>query len=188
MGVPFTTRVVLKAKKVACELLATSDQREFRRLWPRIDSIQGWLYPQEGEWLFAAARSLPDNANIVEIGSYHGRSTCCLALGCLGTKKRVYAIDSFDGGPNLPKADSLPDFTANLKRFGVSQHVDPIVSASTQAAKTWNRPIHLLFVDGSHLYEDVLADFAGFFPFVVQGGIAALHDVVNESWPGVGKA
>lgn len=36
---------------------------------------------------------------------------------------------------------------------------------------------------GSHDYEAVLADFHGFFPHVVPGGIVALHDVV-ETWPG----
>ena len=56
-----------------------------------------------------------------------------------------------------------------------------------EVAKTWSKPIHLLFIDGSHRYEDVLADFAGFFPGVVPGGIVACHDV-NGDWPGVYRA
>lgn len=188
MGTSFTTRVVLKIKKVARELTETPAERGFRQRWSEVDSIEGWLDASEGKWLFNAARSLPRHANVVEVGSYKGRSTCCLALGCRESEGRIFAVDSFDGGPNLPKTNSLPEFTANLERFGLAEFVEPIAGISTQVAKAWNKPIHFLFVDGSHLYEDVLADFAGFFPHVVPGGIVAFHDVVNESWPGVGKA
>ena len=48
---------------------------------------------------------------------------------------------------------------------------------SSEIAKTWNKPIHLLFIDGSHEYEDVLADFRNFYPHVIPGGIVAFHDV-----------
>jgi predicted O-methyltransferase YrrM len=188
MGTPFTTRAMLKIKKVVRELAETSEERQFRRMWHELDSVEGWLLASEGRWLFNAARALPSQANIVEIGSYKGRSTCCLALGCKGTERHIFAIDSFDGGPNLPNSDSLPDFRANLKRQGVSECVDTIVGLSANVAKTWNKPIHFLFVDGSHLYEDVLADFAGFFPHVIPGGVVAFHDVANENWPGVGRA
>jgi predicted O-methyltransferase YrrM len=182
---PFTTRVVLKVKKVARGITETPAERGFRRKWSELNSIEGWLLESEGKWLFNAARSLPKRANIVEIGSYKGRSTCCLALGCRGTEKRIFAVDTFDGGPNLPKADSLRDFTVNLTRFDLQEFVEPIAATSTEVAKTWNRPIHFLFVDGSHLYEDVLADFTGFFRHVLPGGIVALHDVVNTAWPDV---
>jgi len=188
MSTSLATRIRLKIKKVVRELAETSEDRQFRGIWHELNSIEGWLLASEGRWLFNAARSLPSQANILEIGSYKGRSTCCLALGCKGTEKRIFAIDSFDGGPNLPKSDSLPDFRENLKRQGVSGCVEPIVGLSGEVAKTWNKHLHFLFVDGSHLYEDVLADFAGFFPHVVRGGVVAFHDVLNESWPGVGRA
>jgi predicted O-methyltransferase YrrM len=186
MRTPLSTRLRLKIKKIARDL--NPADREFRRFWPLIDSAEGWLLPSEGAWLFRAARSLPKNGNIVEIGSFKGRSTCCLALGCRETNRRVFGIDTFDGGPDLPKLNSLPDFRHNLERCGVSAYVETIVEHSGVAAKIWKKPIHLLFIDGSHSYEDVLADFAGFFPHVVPGGIVAFHDVRNESWPGVAKA
>jgi predicted O-methyltransferase YrrM len=187
MSTPFATRVGLKIKKIARELTETPADREFRRIWPLIDSIEGWLLPTEGKWLFDSARSLPNQANVVEVGSYKGRSTCCLALGCRETKRRVFAIDSFDGGPDLPRANLFPDFSQNLLCAGLSRHVEPIVGLSSQVAKTWDKTIHFLFVDGSHQHEDVLADFNGFFPHLVSGGIVAFHDV-TEGWPGVLRA
>ena len=189
MQTPLATRIRLKIKRIFRELRETPAERDFRRQWwPSIDSVEGWLLPEEGKWLFKIARSLPSEATLVEIGSYKGRSTCCLALGCGASKKKVFAIDTFDGGPNLPKANSLPDFEANLARLGVAGSVESIVALSTEAARTWGKPIDFLFVDGSHLIDDVLADFAGFFPYVVPGGIVAFHDVRNPTWPGVGEA
>jgi predicted O-methyltransferase YrrM len=188
MSTSLATRLKLRIKKVARELSKTQPEREFSKTWLLIDSIEGWLPQHEAEWLFNSARSVPEPTNLVEIGSYKGRSTCCLALGCRNTKKRIFAIDSFDGGPDLPKANSFADFSGNLRRCGLANYVEPIVGLSGDVAKRWDKPIHFLFIDGSHAYEDALADFAGFFPHVVPGGMVAFHDVKNENWPGVNRA
>lgn len=185
MSTPFTTRALLKIKRTLRELDPL--EREFVAAWPRIDAIDGWLLPEEARWLFKAARKLRDGANIVEIGSYKGRSTCCLALGCGHTRKKVFALDSFDGGPDLDQYDSFQEFQDNLRALCVTQHVEILRGISWDLAKTWNQPIHFLFIDGSHIYEHVLADFHSFFPHVVPGGIVAFHDV-HESHPGVLKA
>ena len=185
MGTPFTTRVILKIKRTVRELNPL--EREFGKVWPLIGPIEGWLNDAETRWLFKRALSLPDNTNLVEIGSFKGRSTSCLAFGCRGTNKRVFAVDTFDGGPDLQRYDSFREFCLNIKRCQLSEYVEPVRGISWELAKTWNKPIHFLFIDGSHLYEDVLADFASFVPHVVPGGIIAFHDV-HENHPGVLKA
>lgn len=157
-------------------------EREFRRVWPLIEAVEGHLVPGQEQWLFDAARALPEGANIVEIGSFKGRSTCCLGFGCRGMNKRIFAVDSFNGNDwDFPDRDFLEDFRRNVERCGLAQVVEPKVGLSTDIAKTWNKPIHMLFVDGSHRYQDVLDDFDAFFPFVVDGGLVAFHDVV-ETW------
>jgi predicted O-methyltransferase YrrM len=179
-------RIAFKMRKMVRLLDPT--EREFRRVWPLIDSVEGHLVPGQEQWLFKAARSLPDGANIVEIGSFKGRSTCCLGFGCRGGSKRIFAIDSFNGNDwDFPDRDFLKDFQGNIDRCGLADLVEPTVGLSTEIAKKWNKPIHMLFVDGSHRYQDVLDDFAGFFPFVVDGGLVAFHDVV-ESWAEVYEA
>ena len=185
MGTPFTTRVILKIKRTVRELNPV--EREFGKVWPLIGPIEGWLNDAETRWLFKRALSLPDNTNLVEIGSFKGRSTSCLAFGCRGTNKRVFAVDTFDGGPDLQRYDSFREFCLNIKRCQLSEYVEPVRGISWELAKTWNKPIHFLFIDGSHLYEDVLADFASFVPHVVPGGIIAFHDV-HKNHPGVLKA
>ena len=167
----------------------SSIEREFNSIWPFIDSIEGFLVsPVQEHWLFKIVKLLPDGANIVEIGSFKGRSTCCMAFGCKGTTKHVFAIDSFEGNDiDFHHRDFFDEFTYNLKKCGLSSYVTPIRGKSKEIATGWNKPIHLLFIDGSHQYEDILADFSGFFSFVVPGGIVAVHDVV-ETWPGPLKA
>lgn len=183
---PLATRIALKIQSIARDLDPT--EREFRRVWPLIDSVEGLLVEGQEKWLFSQARSLPDGANLVEIGSFKGRSTCCLAFGCCGTKKRVHAVDPFDRNVwESRQSNYFREFRENVERCGVSDYVEPMIGLSAEVAKDWNKPIHFLFIDGSHCYEDVLADFACFFPHVVPGGVIAFHDVC-EGWPGVWRA
>lgn len=165
-------------------------ERAFWSSWPRISEIEGFLVsPAQEHWLFRAALSLPDGANIVEIGSYKGRSTCCLGVACLGTKKHLYCVDTFSGNDSdfLRPNSFFKDFRANIEKCGVAEYVSPLQGRSSEIAKTWSIPISLLFIDGSHQFEDVLADFRDFFSHVVPGGIVAVHDVCEE-WPGPTRA
>jgi len=181
---PLPRRVKLKLRRIYLDWTGPRLEREWRHAWPLIDSVPGYLSPGQERWLFETAYALASPSNIVEIGSFKGRSTCCLASGCRGTDKRVFAVDSFNGNDSdFPARGFLSEFAANVKRCGVSRYVEPVVGVSNNIARAWNKPIHLLFIDASHVFEDVLADFEGFFPHVVPGGIVAFHDVCEE-WPG----
>jgi len=185
---PMPRRIKLKLKRIYRDLTGPAIEREWRRAWPLVDSVPGYLFEGQEQWLFEAAYSLPGPANIVEIGSFRGRSTCALASGCRGTEKRVFAIDTFDGNDcDFPARNFLDEFSGNVKRCGLSEYVVPMVGVSREIARTWSEPISLLFIDGSHKHEDVLADFDGFFPHVVPGGMVAFHDVCDD-WPGVLQA
>ena len=174
----------MKLKRIYLDLTGPRVEREWRRAWSLGNPVDGWLMEGQERWLFETAYSLPSPANIVEIGSFKGRSTCFLAFGCRRTKKRVFAIDTFTGNDcDFGYRDFFGEFSVNVNRCGLSEYVQPVVGLSSRVAKAWNKPIHLLFIDGSHRYEDVLSDFEGFFPHVVPGGIVAFHDVI-EDWPG----
>ena len=147
--------------------------------------------------MFGAANSLPRTANIVEIGCFLGRSTASFALACKGSNRRVFSIDTFGGlYPDVIGDKDLEDlfksgfferWRQNMVHADVSEYVVPLKGTSLEIAKLWSAPIHLLYIDGSHLFQDVLDDFQGFFPHVVPHGVVALHDVVPD-WPGPYKA
>lgn len=43
-------------------------------------------------------------------------------------------------------------------------------------------PLDMLFIDGSHVYSDVLADFKNYAPLVRNDGLIALHDIAAHIW------
>lgn len=152
---------------------------------PIVNSIDGFLTVNEDAWLFTQAQAMPDDGLAVEIGSLKGRSTACLALGCEGTSKNVVAIDPFiDCRYDLTgKQTYLDVWYNNMTRIGAICRVEPLVMTSRQAGELWKErqtPIHLLFIDGSHLQGDVIADFDDFFPWVADRGMVAFHDVLNN--------
>ena len=149
---------------------------EYERLRALIADIPGWLTDEEGEALYELARRCTGKGVIVEIGSWKGKSTTCLGLGSkAGANVPIYAVD--------PHADyRFGEFKANLERAGIADLVTPIPSLSQAAASDFDKPIELLFVDGSHEYDDVKADFEQWVPKLVEGGVVAVHD--TTLWEG----
>jgi hypothetical protein len=107
----------------------------------------------------------------------------------------VFAIDTFQGngsdfapGTTLSNGEVFNEpffeiFNRNIDKNGLTPYVTPIKDTSGEVGKHWDRPIDFLFIDASHDYVDVLADFETFFPHVVPGGVVAFHDVLPD-WPG----
>jgi predicted O-methyltransferase YrrM len=150
-------------------------------------SVEGWLFPGEGEALYSLARQCRGKGVIVEIGSWQGKSTIWLAGGSMaGAKVPVYAIDPHTGS-NEHRSESqtvwtLDRFRKNVDRAGLSELVRPIVKFSNDALNDVPEPIELLFIDGAHEYAFVKADFENWFPRLVEGGVIAFHDTLG--WPG----
>jgi predicted O-methyltransferase YrrM len=144
---------------------------------PLIADIPGWLTDEEGEALYELARACTGKGVIVEIGSWKGKSTVCLALGSReGASVPVYAVD--------PHADyRFGDFKTNVERAGIAELVRPVASLSQAAADGFEEPIEFLFVDGSHEYDLVLEDFEKWVPKVVDGGWVAFHDTTWTRGP-----
>lgn len=160
----------------------------------QVRSIEGWLLEGQDRWLFETTQAMPNHASILEIGGYLGWSTSALGYGCIGTGKRVYCIDTFCGndvdfipGRDFEGGDFLRRWQENMDRCGLTGYTVPLVGKSSDYYHAWNKPIHFLFVDGSHQYEDVFHDIGMFYEQVVPGGVVAVHDVHPE-WPGPWRA
>ena len=151
-------------------------------------SVGGKTRTEELRVLFLAAAVPMAEGEIVEIGSFTGRSTVALVKGALWSgQDRVVACDPFDRpSPTCPGAGRsiYEDFTANLAGLGLLDHVEVHREFSTAMAKGWDRPIRLLWIDGDHSPEGVKADVAGFFPHLVPGAVVAFHDVGSNRFPG----
>ena len=110
----------------------------------------------------------------MELGSWRGRSTICLALGSKdGSGVPVIAVDRHTD-------KTFVDFQENIGRAGIADLVRPIRATSDEAFADFDEPIELIFIDASHKYDDVRRDFDQWVPLVVQGGTVAMHDTTWE--------
>lgn len=164
------------------------------------DSALGWLYPAEAEALHAYGLEAATLGPLVEVGSYAGKSACWLGAAAQEAGTVLFAIDTHRGNPEMapdrechhPEMigvdgvhDSLPHFRANMRRAGLEHTVVAIAAPSVVVAAHWAHPVGLVFVDGDHSDEGVMADYDAWAPHVASGGFLAFHDVPV---PGVTKA
>jgi MMP 1-O-methyltransferase len=147
--------------------------------------LPGMLTPDEVDCLFQLGQFNQRQGVIVEIGSWKGKSTVALARGSAKkTHEKIYAIDPHSILPEQRDfEDTKSEFLANVARAGVKDHVIPMIMTSQEAAKGWNQPIRLLWIDGDHGYEPAKLDFTLWEPFLVEGGILALHDTIRKQGP-----
>lgn len=146
----------------------------------RINGVEGWLYELEPIALIhlpLTVDHLP--GDIVEIGSYRGKSTLALGIGSVilsRSKRPVYAIDPFIPDHGMYVDDYYSIFWDNILNAGLEDHVIPIRKYSTEAYEDCPASIALLFIDGDHSYSGVMHDIVHYTPKVVSGGIIAFHD------------
>lgn len=162
----------------------------------KIKEIEGWLSEKEADLLIATTlKACIDFQNtncIVEIGSYHGKSTVLLGsvLKQFFPSRKVYAIDPHAGELGVEDKGLLvypPSFEAfkkNIKEAGVADFVHIIKDYSYNIR--WQQPISLLFIDGLHDYKNVARDFRHFEKWIIEGGYIVFHDYADY-YPGVQK-
>ncbi len=160
----------------------------YREIATQVQSVPGLLVDGQEQYLFDRVQSLPEDAVIVEVGAFKGRSTAAMAFACVGTQRRIYSIDTWDGNDvDFPERDFFSTWQDNLARLGLQEYVTPLRGQSHEMLSRWNelagRPIDFIFLDGSHDYQDVLRDFQISLPLVKIGGWIAFHDVIH-TWPG----
>lgn len=145
--------------------------------------IEGWLSFEVAELLIKLARK---SQVIVEVGSWKGRSAITMALA--NPEAKIFCIDPFEGSQEHihlhgGTVNTFSEFQKNCQEFGVQKNIEPLKMTSHRA-KDLIAEVDLIFIDGSHQYPDVKADFENLFPKLKVGGAIAFHD---SKWSGVKK-
>jgi MMP 1-O-methyltransferase len=137
---------------------------------------EGLLEPREGTLLYLLAQRAAPLGDVLEIGSFKGRSTWYLARGLAqaARERKVVAVD-----PHLEGTREA--FRENLERTAIGDLVEVHDAYSTDVELT--RPIGGLWIDGDHSYAAARTDFDRWFPALAVGGWVAFHDTVNH-WHG----
>jgi SAM-dependent methyltransferase/predicted O-methyltransferase YrrM len=112
----------------------------------------------------------------VDLGVDYGYSTFCFAIPEIGD---VYGIDSFEGDICAGERDTYEYVTDKVKELELT-NVSIIKGFFDDVAKTWNKPIDILHIDGLHTYEAVKNDFEKWVPFLKEDGIILMHDTMVD--------
>jgi predicted O-methyltransferase YrrM len=127
----------------------------------------GWCGGGQPVFLYRLSRGLSGSGEIVEIGTFAGKSATALAMAQRDANGRpVHTIDIVEH----------PEVAKNLARLGVDRWVRRITGDSRAVAAAWTRPIELLFIDGGHAYAEARGDIDAWTPFVVEDGLVVVHD------------
>ncbi len=149
-----------------------------------IADVDGWMSPDQAARLYASATATRSGDQIVEIGSFRGRSTIVLASAA-PTGVAIVAIDPHAGTDRGPQeisgfaaqaSDDHAVFMANLVAAGVDDRVRHVREFSEQAHAAVSGPIAVLYIDGAHRYAPARADIRSWGALVEVGGTMLIHD------------
>lgn len=149
-----------------------------------VAAVEGWMSSDQAQRLYAAAARTRAGQQIVEIGSFRGRSTIVLASAA-PDGVTIVAIDPHAGNDRGPQeiegfaaeaADDHAVFLANLDAAGVAHRVTHVREFSDAAHDQVQGPIEVLYVDGAHRYRPARADIRDWGARVSPGGTLLIHD------------
>jgi len=151
----------------------------------RADHIFAYLTAYEKQTLYRLARNLPPHAQLAEIGSFQGGSSCCLAAGIMGKNSVLHCIDTFmaDNMNAENRRDTYTVFCENTQPY--SDVIRVHKGYSYDVADEFTEPLDLLFVDGDHSWEGVTTDLKLYAPKMKNGAVLVMHDT---AYPPVQKA
>jgi MMP 1-O-methyltransferase len=159
-------------------------------------AAKGFMPEDEGLALHAAGRDGVGVGPLLEIGSYCGKSAVYLGAAARDGDTVLYSVDHHRGSeenqagwehhdpevvnPDTGRMDTLPFFRRTIERAGLEDAVVAVVGDSPVIAANWSTPLGLVFVDGGHALDVVLADFEAWSPHVAAGGVLVFHDVFED--------
>jgi predicted O-methyltransferase YrrM len=160
------------------------------------EAALGFMSPDEGLALYAAARDAAALGPLLEIGTYCGKSTIYLAAAARERGQIVITVDHHRGSeehqpgweyhdpglvdPVTGRIDTLPAFRRVLFMTGLEDRVIAVVGRSTRVAGIWGTPLGMVFIDGGHTEQAARQDYQGWSPHLVAGGLLAIHDVFPD--------
>jgi predicted O-methyltransferase YrrM len=162
----------------------------------RAEAATGFMPPDEGLALYAAALDGARHGPLLEIGTYCGKSTLYLAAAARARDTHVVTVDHHRGSeehqpgweyhdaalvdPDAKRLDTLPALRRTLREAEVEDDVVVVVGRSPVVAALWGTPVGMVFIDGGHTEEAARADYAGWARHVAPGGLLAIHDVFPD--------
>lgn len=178
-----------------CELLPQWKIVDLERLSNIALSIPGMISPRSGQMLYSLCAFQCARGDVVEIGSWQGRSSSFLARAAKDSNNgRFYAIDHFKGNTGKETSyvigsqdlsDLKQGFLKNMARLKLENHVHLLEMPNIQAATEFeDGSVRFLFIDGDHTYEGVCRDLKLFTRKLCAHAIIVFDDF-SHNFPGL---
>lgn len=150
----------------------------------KLETLEGLITHESGLLLQRLAAQVPADLAIVEIGSFKGKSACYMASNA---KAQVHCIEPWDTKGNIfgkhgftaPIVEQT--FYAQVAAMRLTDKITVHKGFSYTVAQTWNQRIGMLYLDGSHEYNDVKRDFELFSGWLAPGAIVVFDDYANRN-------
>ena len=154
-------------------------------LKPEFNEIPGWF--SYDKFYDDIVEKLPNNSNIVEVGTWMGKSTNYLLSRLKeGVKKvNLTVVDTFKGNGDsiqsktleLYGGDLFTEFSDNAVMFDNYDDFNIIKDKSTHAKDSFvNNSLDFVYLDANHNYQQLIDDIDSWFYKVKPGSIIAGDD------------
>lgn len=148
--------------------LANQKGIDLNSLLSKSSFIPGMISYDEAKTLFYLSSLGGIRGDVLEIGSWLGRSTTFLAAGCKTSNNGiVHAVDTFKGNPGkesmyispLETQETILDrFNKNIKQMNLGKYVKVHNMRSEDANGLISGKFRMIFIDGCHDYGAVKKD------------------------------
>lgn len=124
------------------------------------------------------ASALPANPTVVNIGA------------CFGTSAMAIAEERADAFIFSIDVKASPKEVEHLQLAGLYQtgRVIRLLGRSQDIGRHWPFRVDMVYVDGSHIYKEVVEDIYTWLPTIEADGIICFHDYGKPICPGVKPA
>ncbi len=162
----------------------------------KVAEIKGFLDDREADHLYSLALTASEKGPCLEIGSYCGKSAIYIGSACKSNGAVLFSIDHHCGSeeqqpgedyfdPDLldretGKIDTLRLFRKTISDFHLEDAVIPVIGRSEIVGQAWQTSLSFVFIDGSHAYDSVLADYQIWSKYVIAGGYLVFHDIFSD--------
>ncbi|MCI0497943.1 MAG: class I SAM-dependent methyltransferase [Thermoplasmata archaeon] len=184
------------------DLRTSTDERDIGPKGPLIADVYDLIHTVPGAFnvddtshfhlILSMQTHLGLEGDLLEIGSYHGRSSAVMAR-YLHPSERLHICDAFqietdDRYENKP---TVADLMANIRRVNRNLQEQNIViheCLSNELELEPKQAFRFIHIDGGHSEEQTLFDLNLVKGHLCNKGIVAVDDYHHPEWPGVTPA
>lgn len=134
-----------------------------------VNNTHGLIHKHdETKLLYDLASLAPPYHNILEIGSYTGLSSVCLALGATHSNNNLFCVTQWQDQISLTWRSNIQNIQFKpTVIYGDANQILHLISITN---------LSVVFIDADHSYYDVKTQFEAVKPMLIDNAIVAFHD------------